>query len=287
MKSILLIFILFFTFPVFAVERGYTLDEELIYRVNFGRADDIKLLLEQGANPNARTNLGEAVLSVAAARDDDEAIGMVKALLDKGANPNIADNSGVYPIIAAVKNSRLEALKHLIAKGADFHVKSPKDETLLDIAKNSSDPELTKFVQEIFDNEAAFEASLRTPERFTGIIKSYALLSCEYQYWAYVLESKQYREREDEFNERLGRIKTGIAYNIGQIQKYYPRTPSADLQKISSAASQMIYDDLEALVSNSNRNSKGVGKEDDMVKRCKKISDLIKIDFPPSVLNAQ
>ena len=265
-------------------QQGYSLDEELLYRINFGRADDVEILLEKGANPNAKTNLGEAALSVAVGRGDNEAIGMVKALLEKGALPNIVDKSGYYPIIAAAKTGKIEMVKELLSKDADFHVKSPTGKTLLDVAKESGNADTLKLVQEAFDKESSYAASLRTPERFKQFITKYSFDSCEYQYWSYIISSRQNPDKQAEYNDRLAKVKAEIEETIQQIQKYYPNTPTADLQKISNDSAQTVYVSLEFLVSNNNRREKGVGNEDDMKKRCQKISDETNIDFPPSVL---
>ena len=286
MQKYLLIIILLFTNSAIA-QQGYSLDEELLYRINFGRADDVAILLDKGADPNAKTNIGEAALSVAIGRGDNEAIGMVKALLDKGAMPNVVDKSGYYPIISAARTGKTEMVKLLLERDADFNIKSPTGKTLLDVAKDSGNPDTIKLVQEALDKESAYAASLRTPERFKQFIARYSFDSCEYQYWSYIIASRQSPDKQEEYNDNLSKAKSRIEATIQQIQKYYPNTPTADLQKVSNDSAQSVYDSLEFLVSNNNRREKGVGSGDDMKRRCQKISDDTHIDFPPSVLNVQ
>jgi len=56
-----------------------------------GRADMVKLLLEAGADPNARQQMGWTALHAAAAHDNVE---MAQALLRKGADPTLKNDEG-------------------------------------------------------------------------------------------------------------------------------------------------------------------------------------------------
>lgn len=270
-------------FSVHAAKQVYTLDEELMYRINFGTAEDIQILLEKGASPNAITPTGEYAITVAIGRDDSEAAPIIKLLLDKGANPNVLDKSGTPPVISAAVNNKTIIVDYLIAKGADFHAKSVNGRTLLDIAKANNNPDMVKIVQTALDNEAAFIASLHTPEKFMSIIHHYAFDSCAYQYWNFVQGSRQMPEKESAVDDKIKFVKTDISGLIEQIQKYYPTTATGDLQKIANSSAQSIFELLDGMISNNNRARNGVGTEDDANKRCQKISDEIKIEFPPSV----
>ncbi|KAF0144365.1 MAG: polysaccharide deacetylase [Nitrospirae bacterium] len=83
----------------------------LINAVERGDIDEVKKLLETGADPNASADMSP--LNIAASRGD---INMVRILLDKGANLH----AGVFPPIRfAVKGSNYEVVKLLLDKGAD------------------------------------------------------------------------------------------------------------------------------------------------------------------------
>lgn len=56
-----------------------------------GRTDLVKLVLQAGADPNARQQMGWTALHAAAARDNVE---MVQALLDAGADPSLQNDDG-------------------------------------------------------------------------------------------------------------------------------------------------------------------------------------------------
>ena len=266
-----------------ALKQEYSLDEELMYRINFGSANDVRILLDKGANPNAIGKTGEYALSVAIGRDDSEAGEIVKVLLDHGAKPNVLDKSNSYPIINAAVNNKNDIVGLLLAKGADFHAKSVNGKSLLDIAKANNNAEMVKMFQKMFDDEAAFIASLHTPERFAAFINTYIYNSCQYQYWSFVKGSLQMPNKEVDLEERIKRITSDLSSTIEQIQKYYPTTPTADLQRIANGASQKVFDQLDAMISNENRSRQSVGTATDADKRCAKISGDVKIEFPPSV----
>ena len=73
----------------------------------------VRMLLEKGANPNARDSAGETPLHEALRRRNYE---MVGALLDFGANPNLPDRSGRTPLQAAGGDGFL--MRKLLEKGA-------------------------------------------------------------------------------------------------------------------------------------------------------------------------
>jgi ankyrin repeat protein len=85
-----------------------------------GHAAVVSRLLEAGGKPSAATSTGVQPLHLAAQAGDAAA---VKALVDRGANVNARDDThGRTPIVFAASQNRLEAMRVLLAHGADARV---------------------------------------------------------------------------------------------------------------------------------------------------------------------
>jgi len=94
---------------------GDMLNTPLIASVSTGKLEVMKLLLQSGADPNARNRLGRTALFTAAA-------GWSKALnylIGHGANVNISDKDGITPLIYASMYGNLTIVGSLLKAGAD------------------------------------------------------------------------------------------------------------------------------------------------------------------------
>jgi ankyrin repeat protein len=79
-------------------------------------AGAVRLLLEHGADPNIKSIEGRTPLYLAST--EPAGVDIVKLLLDKGADPNGKDLTGRTPLMAASTAGNTEAMRLLIAKGA-------------------------------------------------------------------------------------------------------------------------------------------------------------------------
>ncbi len=97
-----------------------------------GQAGAVSRLLEAGADPRAATVTGGQPLHLAAQAGTPDA---VRALLEKGADANAVDKThGRTPLVFAVSQNRIEAMKVLIAKGA----RVAETTTVIDFVQRSS-----------------------------------------------------------------------------------------------------------------------------------------------------
>lgn len=94
---------------------------EIVYRASLGRADDVKLLLEEGISPNHKNPKGVPILCLAAARVDDEGLNVVKALHDSGADINRRDNEGRNALFYAAKKGNKESIKYLLENKINYY----------------------------------------------------------------------------------------------------------------------------------------------------------------------
>jgi ankyrin repeat protein len=96
--------------------------------------DNIKLLLEKGANPNYADNYGRTrlIYSAMSSDRDSEEYKTVKLLLENGANPNIADKQGKTPLIWLMwRVGSVDIAEALIAHGAKINTKDMLGRTAL------------------------------------------------------------------------------------------------------------------------------------------------------------
>jgi ankyrin repeat protein len=99
---------------------SYTIDD-LLYEIQEGNIDEVKTLLDQGVDINAKDNIGWFPLLLAYKKNKVE---IMKLLLDKGANTEITFKPYGFTILAdAIHNYKDTMAKLLIEKGANVNVK--------------------------------------------------------------------------------------------------------------------------------------------------------------------
>jgi ankyrin repeat protein len=108
----------------------------------------VRLLLAHGADVQAKSQIGSTPLVVAAYATGTEKV--VKLLLDGGADPNAAENRGVTPLIAAAGVGNTAVAKLLLERGANANAYAPgvgqKTATPLLGAAHNGDVELTRLL---------------------------------------------------------------------------------------------------------------------------------------------
>ncbi len=156
--GILLCSALLLAAPVVAIDAP---DEEIIYRVNLGRADDVKLLLQQGASPDEFDENGVPLLALAAQRRDPEGLAVVKALLDAGADINDRDNNDNTALFYAARRGNEETVKYLLEKGIDYYALNDNGDMARSVAFKAG----YKNIVEILDNFVK-EQTAQTMKRY-------------------------------------------------------------------------------------------------------------------------
>lgn len=101
----------------------------LMYAAIIGDIDFAKALIQRGAQVN---RLGWAPLHYAASRGQ---VKMVQFLLDHGAFPNAPAADGSSPLLLAVTSRKADAVKVLLAAGADPKAVNQQRKSALDVAK--------------------------------------------------------------------------------------------------------------------------------------------------------
>jgi ankyrin repeat protein len=104
----------------------------------FGRPEVLKLLLNEGADPDAPSRNAmrvTALHSAAANREPALSLRMVETLLRAGANPNARQHGGWTPLQQAAAHGRAEIVALLLSHGADRTMQSDDGQTAADKAR--------------------------------------------------------------------------------------------------------------------------------------------------------
>lgn len=173
------------------LDNKYSEGTALIMAVRAKRPDLVKLLIDAGANLEAKTWTGTTALQAAAVNNDAESIALlmqagakdvgkalhraaerkslaaVKALLATGADANTVSYNKRTPLFAAVGNGHERAtgnvIRSLIAAGANVNVADDEGRTPLIDAVSTDDAELVKLLVEAGANVQARDARQRSP----------------------------------------------------------------------------------------------------------------------------
>jgi len=129
--------------------------------VEKGDLEEVKRLLEKGADVNAKDKDGWTPFSRAANDGHKE---VAELLIAKGADMNTKDNWGETPLYQAVENGHKEVVELSIAKGADVNAKCDDGATLLHMAAIKGNKDIIELL--IAKGADALPAPSAGPEEF-------------------------------------------------------------------------------------------------------------------------
>ena len=246
--------------------------EEIVYRVQIGKIEDIKLLLERFGTPNATDKQGWPLLSIAAARTDEVALPLVKMLVEMGADVNYHGGRMHYPLKTAVQSGNADIVEYLLNKGANYRVTDSMGIRVIDFARQSGDTKIIRLIERAIDGDMVNLARMRSQNYLDEATYDVAYHSCATQYFSFYYQSGQDPTPQAEQDNVLGTHKKKVGTAMSHLATFF-RIPRDEILKVFNATRNAIFQELENLVSNRWRRQKGVGQPGDMEKRCKAISE--------------
>jgi tankyrase len=113
--------------------------QPLMFALNHGYTVVAKILLQAGADIDARDARGLTPLLIACGKITYGYKDIAEALIKKGALFNVRDSLGFTPLLLSLSGGSIEIAKLLIERGADVFARTRKGETALSLAKQSND----------------------------------------------------------------------------------------------------------------------------------------------------
>jgi uncharacterized protein len=112
----------------------------------FGKSEAARLLLNKGAEVNARSaNAMEnmPLHAAAAGRHAD----VVKLLIERGASANARQHGGWTPLHSAAQSGDLEIARTLVDAGADVQTRADNNQTALDLALTKAQQAMVDYLE--------------------------------------------------------------------------------------------------------------------------------------------
>lgn len=146
-------------------------NQDLLQAALWGDSEEVKRLLNQGADVNAKDKDGRTALMAAAYKARVESL---KLLIDGGADVNAKDVKGRTALITASWEGHLEAMELLVYKGAEINTKDNDGNTSLMMASRNGS---YKVVKSLLDKGADVDAKDKADD--TALMKASRFGHCD------------------------------------------------------------------------------------------------------------
>jgi len=111
------------------------------------RDELIRLLLENGADPNVRENTGTTPFTISFSSRHGGLDSIVKMMLEHGADVNAKDTNGLTALMNYVSRGKEEMVKFLLDKGANKHITSDNGWDAISLAEREGNKKIIKMLK--------------------------------------------------------------------------------------------------------------------------------------------
>ncbi len=126
-----------------------------------GHTDCVRLLLDGGANVEAKDKNGLTALIGAASNGNTDC---VRLLMDRGANQEAKDDEGLTALMYAAFGGRADFVRLLLDRGANKEAKDKRGHTALDMARKSGKVDVARLIMS-FPGVGSDKAAQMDPKR--------------------------------------------------------------------------------------------------------------------------
>lgn len=271
--------------PDLALAQGAqrSIQEDLMYRISFGRPDDVKVLLDKNAETNTYGSMGDTPLTLAVNRNPGDGEIIIKALLAKGADPNFPDKNGIYPLEVAIKQDKVMLVKALIEGGADVQMRTLEGVSMSDLAFRLNKKATLDVINEKIVQDKEHEQKMYDPQRLLSLIHQFSTNICEMNYWNSYYVSLHNPAENPQTKEKIEKNRLLAEKTAQQITMYFPTIKIDTYIKYSADSINNVF---KMLPDNKARDENNIGKEEDAHRRCKEVADVSRQSID-DVLKAQ
>jgi ankyrin repeat protein len=119
----------------------------LMIAANYGFLDMVNLLIEAGANVNAKSDGGVTALQLCISPKHDESARIAVRLLAAGADAHVKTGGGNTPLMEAVYMANMDVIKVLLSANVDVNAKNQYGETaLMTVFVGGDEPEIVSLL---------------------------------------------------------------------------------------------------------------------------------------------
>ncbi len=137
-----------------------TMNFPLHFACKAGVLDVCKLLLQKGADKEAKDSFGRTPIHGAASNDH---LDVVEYLVEHGVNKEVADDDNETPLHFAASNAHLDIVEYLVEQGANKEAVADDNFTPLLIAASNDHLDVVKYLVEQGANKEAVNNNNQTP----------------------------------------------------------------------------------------------------------------------------